>query len=134
MADTATEARYSRPPHEPVDAERCPVRDVLDNLGDKWTTLLLFVLAESPMRFGALCRAVPDISRRMLTQTLRDLERDGLVARAVTPTKPPSVTYSLTPMGHSLLVPVRHLAQWAEQHHADIRAARAQFDAQAGAA
>ena len=68
------------------------------------------------------------------TGEVRAVERDGLVLRTVTPTKPPSVTYSLTPMGHSLLVPVGHLAQWAEQHHASIRAAGAQFDGQDGAA
>jgi len=109
----------------------CPVRDVIDHLGDKWSTLLLIVLAGGPRRFGALRRAVPDISQRMLTQTLRDLQRDGLINRQVFPTKPPSVEYSLSALGVSLLEPVAGLVTWAERHHADIRAARARFDAEA---
>jgi DNA-binding HxlR family transcriptional regulator len=111
----------------------CPVRDVIDHLGDKWSTLLLIALAGGPRRFGVLRRTVPDISQRMLTQTLRDLQRDGLVERQVFPTKPPSVEYSLSPLGASLLEPLAGLVTWAERHHADIRAARARFDADADA-
>lgn len=106
----------------------CPVRDVLDQLGDKWSTLLVITLADGPQRFSALRRAVPDISQRMLTQTLRDLERDGLITRQVYPTKPPSVDYRLSPLGRSLLEPLATLIAWAERHHADIRRARARFD------
>lgn len=106
----------------------CPVRDVLDQLGDKWSTLLVITLADGPQRFSALRRAVPDISQRMLTQTLRDLERDGLITRQVYPTKPPSVDYRLSALGRSLLEPLATLVAWAERHHADIRRARARFD------
>lgn len=111
------------------DAGRCPVRDVLDHLGDKWTTLVVIALAVGPRRFSAIGRAVPDISKRMLTQTLRDLERDGLVGREVFPTKPPSVEYRLTDLGGSLLDPLAYLVSWAERTHDDIRAARSAFDA-----
>ncbi|OEC33947.1 transcriptional regulator, HxlR family [Pseudomonas cuatrocienegasensis] len=108
---------------------QCPVRSVLDRLGDKWTTLTLIALAQQPQRFSALCRAVPDISKRMLTQTLRDLERDGLITRQVFPTKPPSVEYELTPLGESLLGPLTVLIAWAESHQAAIADARVRYDA-----
>lgn len=114
------------------NTELCPVRDVLDRIGDKWSTLLLLTLGEGPHRFGALKRAVPDISQRMLTQTLRDLQRDGMISRTVFPTQPPSVEYRLTPMGESILGPLRALSDWADAHHAAIKAARATFDATAG--
>lgn len=113
------------------DLTRCPVRDVLDRIGDKWSVLMLLVLSDGPLRFGALRRAVPDISQRMLTQTLRDLQRDGLVDRTVHPTVPPSVEYALTSLGRSLLGPLSGLVEWADGHHAEIRAARAVFDARA---
>ena len=111
------------------DLGLCPVRDVLDRVGDKWTTLILIALAVGPTRFGALGRAIPDISKRMLTQSLRRLERDGMISRAVFPTKPPSVEYRLTPLGQSILDPLIRLVTWAEESHADIRAAREKFDA-----
>lgn len=107
--------------------EACPVRGVLDRIGDKWSVLIVLTLAAAPHRFGALRRAVPDISQRMLTQTLRDLERDGLLSRTVFPTKPPSVEYALTPLGESLLVPLQALVRWADDHHAEILAARARM-------
>ncbi len=111
-----------------LDASRCPVRDVLDRVGDKWSTLILIALAGGPQRFGALNRATPDISKRMLTQTLRTLERDGLVARRVYPTKPPSVDYRLTPLGVAMMEPLAALIRWAEQSHPAIVAARRRFD------
>ncbi len=111
-----------------LDPARCPVRDVLDRIGDKWTTLVLMALAGGPRRFSELGRAVPDISKRMLTQTLRDLERDGFVTRHVFPTKPPSVEYRMAALGRSLLTPLAALVGWAEAHHAAIRAARGRFD------
>jgi DNA-binding HxlR family transcriptional regulator len=110
------------------DMTLCPVRDVLDRVGDKWTTLMLIALTTGPMRFGALNRAIPDISKRMLTQSLRALERDGMISRHVFPTKPPSVEYRLTPLGGSILEPLVQLVAWAEGSHAAIRAARAKFD------
>ena len=112
-----------------LDPAKCPVRDVLDHVGDKWSTLILSVLAPGPRRFGQLRRAIPDISQRMLTQTLRDLQRDGLVRRRVFATVPPSVEYALTGLGESLLEPILGLMQWASAHHATIRASRVAFDA-----
>lgn len=109
----------------------CPVRDVLGQIGDKWSTLFIQILGERPHRFGELRRALPDISQRMLTQTLRDLQRDGLVARAVFPTVPPGVEYSLTPLGRSLLEPLGLLVRWAAENHAEIRQARRAFEAAA---
>ncbi len=106
----------------------CPVRDVLDRLGDKWSTLILVTLSRGPQRFNALARAVPDISRRMLTETLRHLERDGLIWREVTPSTPPSVAYGLTPLGTSLMPALNALIAWAERHQPEIAAARARFD------
>lgn len=113
-------------------AERCPVRTVIDQIGGKWTTLILLALAEQPYRFGALRRLVPDISQRMLTQTLRDLERDGYVLRSVFPTKPPSVEYRLTDLGQSLFSALGVLVTWAETHHQAVKAARARFDSRDG--
>ena len=107
---------------------QCPVRDVLDRIGDKWSTLVLGTLAAGPHRFSAVQRAIPDISKRMLTQTLRDLERDGLIARAVFPTKPPSVEYRLTALGVTILEPLLSLVQWADRSHAAISKARTAFD------
>lgn len=111
--------------------EQCPVRDVIDNIGGKWNTLMILALADGPMRFSALRRLIPDISQRMLTQTLRDLQRDGYIGRQVFPTQPPSVEYSLTPLGQSFLVLVKGLVDWSVEHHQAIRAARKVYDAAA---
>ena len=86
----------------------CPVRDVLDRLGDTWSVLVILILADGPRRFNALKRSIGDISQRMLTVTLRTLERDGLIARTVLPTSPPGVEYALTPLGRSLEAPIGH--------------------------
>ncbi|MCR4267146.1 helix-turn-helix domain-containing protein [Nitratireductor sp. ZSWI3] len=106
----------------------CPVREVIANIGGKWTSLIMLALAEKPYRFGALRRLVPDISQRMLTQTLRDLQRDGYVNREVFPTKPPGVEYSLTELGRSMFQPLSDLVMWAERNHERVRAAREAFD------
>ncbi|WNV11791.1 helix-turn-helix domain-containing protein [Tardiphaga sp. 709] len=106
----------------------CPVREVMANLSGKWASLLLLLLAEQPLRFGELRRLVPDISQRMLTQTLRDLQRDGYVRREVFPTTPPSVEYSLTDLGRSMFEPLRGLLQWAEGNHTAVRTARTSYD------
>jgi DNA-binding HxlR family transcriptional regulator len=103
----------------------CPIRYVVQNVFDKWSSLLLMALAEQPYRFGELRRLVPDISQRMLTQTLRD----GYVHREVFPTKPPSVEYSLTEMGHQMFDALQHVLYWAENNHERVRAARERFDA-----
>ncbi|CAM3243222.1 winged helix-turn-helix transcriptional regulator [Asticcacaulis taihuensis] len=110
-----------------VDSSKCPIRDVMDHIGDKWSSLLMVALGTRPHRFGELKRAVPDISQRMLTQTLRDLQRDGLVSRHVFPTQPPSVEYRLTPLGESMMPPLMGLMKWAADHHAQIREARSDF-------
>jgi len=107
----------------------CPVRDVIQGLSGKWSSLLMAALAEQPYRFGELRRLVPDISQRMLTQTLYDLQRDGYVHREVFPNKPPSVEYSLTDLGRSMFSALHHLIQWAELNHDAVREARAGFDA-----
>ena len=106
------------------DDTRCTVRNLLDRIGDRWSMLLLCALAGGPKRFSALARAVPDISKRMLTQTLRTLETDGLVHRDVQPTVPPSVTYSLTPLGQSFAAPLLGLVEWAEANFGAVLAAR----------
>jgi DNA-binding HxlR family transcriptional regulator len=118
--------RFSLPPVTPgsTQAERCPVRDVLDCIGDRWSLLALLTLSNGTLRFTELKRAIGDISQRMLAQTLRTLERDGYVTREVHPTVPPKVEYTLTDLGHSLLAKVQPLIQWADENHARVRKAR----------
>lgn len=123
----ASKARGSEMSAEKL-ADVCPVRGVLDRIGDKWSVLIVIRLSERPYRFGELRRAISDISQRMLTQTLRDLQRDGLVDREVFPTNPPSVEYRLTKLGTSLLTPMNTLIEWADRNHPRINAARADFD------
>lgn len=103
----------------------CPVRDVLDRVGDQWSLLVLMMLAQGTQRFSALNRGIGDISKQMLSRTLRRLEQDGYVSRAVFAEVPPRVEYALTDMGRSFLGPLKVLMTWAETHHADIAAARA---------
>lgn len=126
--------RFGRYQRQSRDAQpaHCAVRDVLDRIGDKWSMLMIMELATRSQRFSELRRSVPDISKRMLTQTLRDLERDGLVTRHVFPTKPPSVEYRLAPLGQSLLDPMAALVDWAERSYSDIDAARVRFDGALG--
>ena len=107
------------------------VSAILSRVGDKWTVLVVMLLGGGPRRFNDIKRQVDGISQRMLTLTLRGLERDGLVRRTVTPTIPPRVDYELTPMGFSLLEPVQGLGAWAQAHIPAIEAARAAFDAKA---
>ncbi|TPE60051.1 helix-turn-helix transcriptional regulator [Sandaracinobacter neustonicus] len=110
-----------------LDSSQCPVRNLLDRIGDRWSLLILCALAAEPRRFSALARDVPDISKRMLTQTLRTLETDGLVHREVEPSIPPKVTYSLTPLGQSFAGPMLGLIDWAEANFAQVQAARLRF-------
>jgi DNA-binding HxlR family transcriptional regulator len=107
------------------------VREVLKLVGDKWSVLTVSVLGGGPLRFGEIKRTIEGISQRMLTLTLRGLERDGLVTRTVTPTIPPRVDYELTTLGRTLLEPVRALAKWAERHRTAITASRERFDQRA---
>lgn len=110
-------------------AEDCrAVSEVLARVGDKWTVLVVSELGDSPKRFNELRRALGSISQRMLTLTLRALERDGLVTRTVFPTTPPRVDYELTRLGRSLLEPVSSLGLWARQNRAAIQDARRRFD------
>ena len=111
-----------------VAADPCPVRDVLERVGDKWSVLLVVHLQAGPARFSVLLRAVEGVSRRMLTRTLRLLERDGLVSRTVHPTRPPSVEYALTDLGRELAVPLEGLTGWALRHRADVERARRDYD------
>ena len=114
------------------DVGGCPGREILDKVGDKWSMLIVMTLSAGPLRFSELKRRVPDISQKMLTQTLRDLQRDGMVARQVFPTVPPAVEYRLTGLGESVIVPFGTLVSWANQNHKQIYAARAEFDAEIG--
>src|SRR5919108_3319500 len=111
-------------------AEDCrAVSEVLSRVGDKWTVLVVTTLGDGPKRFNEIRRALGSISQRMLTLTLRGLERDGLVTRTVFPTIPPRVDYELTRLGRSLLEPVSGIGLWARQNRAAIQQARARFDA-----
>jgi DNA-binding HxlR family transcriptional regulator len=119
--------------HAPRDTDvlagACPaVRDVLNRVGDKWSILVVTVLRNGPRRFSDLRRTIDGISQRMLTLTLRGLERDGLVARTVYATIPPRVDYELTRLGVTLLVPVVALAKWAEKNRSQIQNARERYD------
>jgi DNA-binding HxlR family transcriptional regulator len=107
----------------------CPTRLVLDRIADKWTTLLLTLLAKGPRRFNELRRLVGGISQKMLSQTLKGLERDGLVEREVLPTTPVSVTYSITPLGLTLATEIEGLTTWAQRHIGAVLAAQSRFDA-----
>jgi DNA-binding HxlR family transcriptional regulator len=103
--------------------------DVLSRIGDKWTVFVVGLLAKGPMRFNEIRRTIGGISQRMLTLTLRGLERDGLVIRTVYPTIPPRVDYALTPLGCTLIEPLVALADWAAANQATVEKARTKFDA-----
>jgi DNA-binding HxlR family transcriptional regulator len=105
------------------------ISTLLSRIGDKWTVLIVATLGEGPKRFNELRREIPSVSQRMLTLTLRNLERDGLVSRTVTPSIPPRVDYELTDLGHSLLKPITALTQWALENIEQIHGAHARFDA-----
>jgi len=107
----------------------CPTRQVLDRIADKWTTLILGILEEGPHRFSELQRGIGGISQKMLTQTLRGLERDGLVQRTIYPEVPPHVEYSLTLLGQTLCAPIAAIQRWAETHIEEVLNAQAKYDA-----
>jgi DNA-binding HxlR family transcriptional regulator len=106
----------------------CPSRQVLARISDKWVTLILVALAGGPLRYRDLGRIIAGVSQKMLTQTLRTLERDGLVTRTVTASVPARVDYQLTPLGESLMPAVNAVKAWAEQHITEIEASRAAYD------
>ncbi len=115
---------------EPRYTERscAPVREVLARVGDKWSILIVMNLGEGPLRFSELQRTIDGISQRMLTLTLRGLERDGFVSRTVYPTNPPKVEYALTPLGDSLRCPVNALGDWVQKNLSAIQESRRAFD------
>ncbi|MCO4318676.1 helix-turn-helix transcriptional regulator [Phyllobacterium sp. 21LDTY02-6] len=121
-----------KPNHFEVTSACATVHNILQRVGDKWTVLVVSFLGKRPMRFNELKRTIPGISQKMLTSTLRGLERDGFVTRTVFPTVPPRVDYELTDLGRNLLVPVRALGDWAVANEARVRTARARFDARNG--
>ncbi|WP_462381841.1 winged helix-turn-helix transcriptional regulator [Pseudomonas sp. Marseille-QA0892] len=110
-----------------VFEQPCPIRDVLDRIGDQWSLLVLEALAERTLRFNELGRVVEDISKQMLSRTLKRLEMDGFVHRTVYPEVPPRVEYALTEIGHSFLVPMKALVEWADSNHAAVCLARDAF-------
>lgn len=110
------------------NTEDCPIRDVVAQIGDKWSVLILFALVDGPDRFNSLKARVVGISQRMLTQTLRDLEREGYVTRTVFPEVPVRVEYELTVMGGDIVKPLYQLVSWAGDHHNKIRQSREAYD------
>ncbi len=117
--------------HEFDPRSGCEIRQILDRIADKWSLLTIALLEEGTLRFTELQRRIDGISQRMLTVTLRQLERDGLVTRTVYPVVPPRVEYALTPLGATLHATIRSLVDWTEDHQAEIAAARASYDAAA---
>ncbi len=111
-----------------------PVRQLLARIGDKWSVLIVMALCDRPRRFNEIKRDIGTISQRMLTLTLRGMERDGLVLRTVTPTNPPRVDYELTALGQSLRAPLQELGQWAIDHEAAINLAHQGYDLRQGSA
>ena len=111
-----------------LNDEECPIRNVVAQIGDKWSILILFALVDGADRFNSLKSRIEGISQRMLTQTLRDLERDGFILRTVYAQVPVKVEYELTELGKGLTGSVWQLVSWANDHHADIRQARQQYD------
>jgi len=111
-----------------AESDSCPIRDVLDRVGDRWSMLVLCTLSSNgTMRFSALKASIEDISQRMLAQTLRRLEQDGLLSRTVYPTNPPRVDYALTQLGKSLLEPVWELVRWAKHNHRRVIESRRNY-------
>jgi DNA-binding HxlR family transcriptional regulator len=123
----------ARPPYN-VYSAKCPTRQALDRIADKWTALIVGLLAQRTHRFGELRRGVEGTSHKVLTQTLRSLERDGLVHREPIPTIPPSVEYSLTTLGRTLAEPLAAIRAWAERHIEQIEKSRAASSGQRSAA
>ncbi|WP_083752676.1 winged helix-turn-helix transcriptional regulator [Actinosynnema sp. ALI-1.44] len=109
----------------------CPSRQVLDRIADKWTALIVGCLSTGTKRYSELRHAIDGVSEKMLTQTLRSLERDGLLTRTTHPTVPPKVEYTLTDLGHTLTVPLAAIRDWAEVHINEVNDARARYDSPA---
>jgi DNA-binding HxlR family transcriptional regulator len=131
---TATAAQRRRQARDEFDAflSVCPSRQLLDRLADKWVSLVLCSLAEGEQRYSEIARTIAGVSQKMLTQTLRQVERDGLLTRSITPTVPVRVDYELTELGKTILPVVAAIKQWSESHIAAIHAARRAYDGQPG--
>lgn len=111
-----------------VYAANCPTRKLLDRIADKWSTLILMLLSHEDLRFNALKRRIEGVSQKMLSQTLRSLERDGLVSRSVEPTVPVTVTYAITPLGRGLVGALSSMIEWAETCMIEVVAAQRAYD------
>lgn len=131
MVSTAKRGASKKPP-DPYDS-KCPTRIVLDRIADKWTVLVLGLLSQRPLRFNQLRREIDGLTQKMLSQTLKALERDGLVARKVIPTAPVTVEYSITPLGATLSATVDGLQQWARNHIGQVVQAQRRYDVAAAA-
>ena len=117
---------------QPPRPNACRAREVLQRIGDKWAVFVIDLLGNGSMRFGELHRSISGINPRMLTVTLRGLERDGIISRTIHPVIPPRVDYELTPLGRTLLDTIGQLVSWADAHLAEIDAARGAYDARHG--
>lgn len=129
MADLKLSPAKNPEPDLDAEAECKAMAQVLDRIGDKWTVMVVGALSDGPQRFNAILRTIGGVSHRMLTLTLRGLERDGLLTRTVYPTIPPKVEYELTELGSSLIAPLRALASWGAQSRPAIEESRARYDA-----
>ncbi|MBL9124213.1 MAG: helix-turn-helix transcriptional regulator [Planctomycetaceae bacterium] len=118
---------FTMPPAPNILDQGCPAQQALATIADKWAAIIVYALASGTKRFGELQRSIGGVSQKMLTQTLRNLERDGLVERTVFPVVPPRVEYRLTPLGNTLREPLSALCHWAEQHMGEVQAARARY-------
>ena len=127
MAGKTTPSGNTVAEWDPFD-RACPSRLLLDRIGDKWSVLVITILGEGPHRFSQLRTRIDGISQKMLTQTLRALERDGMVSRTVYPEIPPRVEYELTPSGRSLTIPLQALTEWAVAHMPDVVRAQRRYD------
>ncbi|MFB7948936.1 winged helix-turn-helix transcriptional regulator [Kitasatospora phosalacinea] len=125
---TAAQRRAQERARYDAYVAECPARQLLERIGDKWVSLVLNALAGGPLRYSEVSRTVAGVSQKMLTQTLRALERDGLVTRTVTPAVPVRVDYALTGLGRSLLPVVAAVKDWAEAHIEEVHAARRAYD------
>ena len=125
---SSAKPRDVKAPPNPFDS-KCPTRVVLDRIADKWTVLVLGLLCKEPLRFNQLRREIDGLTQKMLSQTLKALERDGLVARKVTPTVPITVEYSITPLGETLSATVEELQRWARDHIGEVVKAQKRYDA-----
>ncbi len=128
MSATNKRVTKAKPAVKHTEQSCVAVREVLSRVGDKWSVLIVVILEEGTRRFSEIQHSIEGISQRMLTRTLRELERDGLLTRRVEPTVPPSVYYSLTPLGKTLLVPVKAMAGWAQANYPKLHQAQQAFD------